>query len=279
MSNEAYVESILRVLGANVGIVLLVFGGIVVGCNFSGFPLVLFIFIIALLQGGMMVTAFNPTVGSSGRLTIADKVIGGIGLAAWMVVHLINSAIIIQHSLMVVLSTACVEVLLYGAVYAVFLKLFNVTSVRRASTAHKAVDIGGSMPSPASPFDNLEVTRREDALIACELLYALREPDIGDRYPRERFQEFVSNFLSDGKPVDVVERRAVELQLLIQQHYEAVNPPGQFRDLAELTTWYEKQLTLIENLGIADIYKRDYKVQLNERYSDLTARLLESLEP
>lgn len=125
----------------------------------------------------------------------------------------------------------------------------------------------------------IESHRREDARVACDLLYALREPDIGDRYSRQRFEEFVSTYLGDSKPIDVFERRAAELQQLIQQHYQAVNPPEKFRNLAELTTWYEEQLTLVENLSIADVYKRDYRAQLNERYSELTDRLLESLEP
>lgn len=125
----------------------------------------------------------------------------------------------------------------------------------------------------------IESHRRENARVACDLLYALREPDIGERYSRERFEQFVSTYLGDSKPIDLFERRAAELQQLIQQHYEAVNPPEKFRNLAELTTWYEEQLTHIENLSIADVYKREYSTQLNERYSELTERLLESLEP
>ncbi|MCB9924522.1 MAG: hypothetical protein H6822_20255 [Planctomycetaceae bacterium] len=121
--------------------------------------------------------------------------------------------------------------------------------------------------------------RREDARVACELLYALREHDIEERYPRKRFEEFVNTFVRDDNPVEVVERRAGELQRLIEQHYEAANPPEEFLDLAALTLWYEKQLATIEKLDVADIYKQSYKVQLNERYSELAERLMESLEP
>ncbi len=124
-----------------------------------------------------------------------------------------------------------------------------------------------------------ELQRREDARVACELLYTLHEPVIKKRYPRKTFQAFVNGYLGDDKPVAVVERRASELQSLIQQHYEAVNPPERFRDLADLTAWYEKQLQLIEGLGVAEVYKRDFAVQLNERYCELTAKVMESLEP
>lgn len=122
--------------------------------------------------------------------------------------------------------------------------------------------------------------RREDAIVACDLLYNLRAPDIGERFTREQFDEFVKKYMAADKGIDIVERRAAELQTLIQQHFEAVNPPTRFRDLSELTAWYEEQKQLIESLSVtdmdkADLYKKNFLMQLNDRYADLTHEILE----
>ena len=119
--------------------------------------------------------------------------------------------------------------------------------------------------------------RREDALLACELLYNLRSPDIGERFNREQFTYFVSTYMDQSKPVDVLENRAKELQRLIQQHYETGNPPERFADLVELSEWYAKQKDEIEGLSLAPAYKQDILIQLNERYSELTERIMEKL--
>lgn len=122
-----------------------------------------------------------------------------------------------------------------------------------------------------------EAKRREEAIAACELLYHLRAPDLGERFTREQLGEFVKKFMGADKSIDVIERRAGELQRLIQQHYEAVSPPSRFTDLAELTAWHERQRQQIGSLSVADMYKQDFLVQLNERYAELTQQTLEKL--
>ena len=124
-----------------------------------------------------------------------------------------------------------------------------------------------------------ENQRREDARVACELLYNLREADIRERFPRSQFQDFVDKYMTDNKAVDVVERRAGELQMLIQQHFETVKPPEKLTNLADLTGWFEDQKREIERLPVADIYRDDYLVRLNERYAELSERILDRLEP
>ena len=119
--------------------------------------------------------------------------------------------------------------------------------------------------------------QREDARVACELLYSLREPDIKDRFSREQFDDFVSKYLTDEKPVEIVQKRAAELQTLIQQHYEVIRPAEKFSSLAEVTQWYEDQKRQIEALPIADAYRHDYLVRLNEQYTELSERVMESM--
>lgn len=122
-----------------------------------------------------------------------------------------------------------------------------------------------------------EDQRREDARVACELLYDLREPDIGSRFAREKLDQFLGKYMDDGKPVEVVERWASELQLLIHQHYEVIKPSVKFSNLAQLTAWYEQQKSQVHDLTINELYKPDLLVRLNERYSELMERVLDAM--
>jgi len=119
--------------------------------------------------------------------------------------------------------------------------------------------------------------RREEAIAACEVLFHLRAPDIGNRFSREQFDEFVKKYMGEGKPIEVIEDRAGDLQQLIQQHYESVHPPMRFTDLSALTAWYERQREQIRSLSIKDVYKKDFLIRLNERYAELTQETLENL--
>ena len=121
--------------------------------------------------------------------------------------------------------------------------------------------------------------RRADARIACELFFSLYAHDIGDRFPKQSFDDFVRRYLGDEQPPELVEERAAQLRESIQRHYEQVNPPEKITDLGQLARWYEKHKRKIERLSVGDSYKQDYLIQLNERYADLTQQLLENLEP
>jgi len=121
--------------------------------------------------------------------------------------------------------------------------------------------------------------RREDARVACELLYNLHAPDLKERFPKEAFEDFVSKYMGDEQPPELVEQRAGQLQSTIQQHYQQVNPPENLTDLGQLACWYEKQKKTIERLNVHRSYKDDYLVQPNQRYAELTQNVLEKLEP
>lgn len=121
--------------------------------------------------------------------------------------------------------------------------------------------------------------RKEDALAACELLYALYAPEISDRFSRSQFDDYASKFMSETHTAEVVEHRAKDLQQLILNHHDKANPPEKFHSLEELAKWYAQQKESIEGLAIQDSFKQDYLVQLNERYADLTQQVMENLTP
>jgi hypothetical protein len=176
--------------------------------------------------------------------------------------------------------------------------LFRLVSRLAPSRPTTADDTRGETTSPEPPVDDSQASvdqsteqeaaaqriaddnkRRTDARIACELLYRLYSHDIGERFPEDSFDDFVRRYLGDEHPPQLVEQRAAQLRESIQQHYEQVNPPEKITDFGQLARWYEKQKKKIERLDVGQTYKDDYLIQLNERYTDLTQRLLEKLEP
>lgn len=176
--------------------------------------------------------------------------------------------------------------------------LFRLVSRLAPSRPTTADDTTGETSSPESPVDDSQASvdqsaaeeaamqqttdankRRADARVACELLYRLYSHDIGERFPKEYFDDFVQRYLGNEHAPELVEERAGQLRETIKQHYEQINPPDKFTDLQQLARWYTKHKQEIERLDVDQSYKDDYLIQLNELYSHLTQRLLEKLEP
>jgi len=119
--------------------------------------------------------------------------------------------------------------------------------------------------------------RRDDARASCELLYTLYAPEIADRYPRTVFDAFMTKYMGDAHPPEYVEERAEQLQSILRQHHEKVQPSLQFKTLAEIAEWFRKQKDEIDASPVDDPTKRVLLVQLKERYHELTANLLEKM--
>ncbi|CAK9076189.1 TraG-D_C domain-containing protein (Fragment) [Durusdinium trenchii] len=123
----------------------------------------------------------------------------------------------------------------------------------------------------------LAAQRRKDVLFACESFFLLYAPEIQDRFTRQQFDDFASKYMGSSETPETIESRGKQLQQLIRDHHERVNPPEKFHGLEELATWYAKQKQEVQALPIDDSFKADYLVQLNERYADLTQKVMENL--
>ena len=121
--------------------------------------------------------------------------------------------------------------------------------------------------------------RRHEARAACELLYCLHAPEIGPRFSRQMFDDFVARHLGDSHPPDEVERRARQLQDILRQHLEKVEPSPKRRSIEDRTAWYQETKQTIEALPIEDRAKRVQIAELNVRYMELMKEHLEGLEP
>ena len=73
--------------------------------------------------------------------------------------------------------------------------------------------------------------------------------------------------------------RAEQLQQIIQQHVEKVEPPETPYPVASLAEWYSSTKQLIESLPVEGRYKQAQLAQLNFRYAELVQTVMERMEP
>ncbi|TXT36026.1 MAG: hypothetical protein FD138_1132 [Planctomycetota bacterium] len=120
--------------------------------------------------------------------------------------------------------------------------------------------------------------RRDDAKAACDALFALAAPEIGTRFSKQDYIEFVSKYMADTAPPEVVEERAEQLKAIIRQHQERVEPSRSQKSLQELSAWFEERLGEIQSVPDERL-RKTLIVQLKARYSDLTSTMLAEMSP
>lgn len=122
--------------------------------------------------------------------------------------------------------------------------------------------------------------RRTDARAACDVLYALHVPEIGERFPREKYEAFVRTYMMDAHDPAEVERRGAELQALIRQHLSQAKPHERTpRSIQDLSAWFLEQEARILALGLGDEMKETHLLQLRVRYEELAQELFERDAP
>jgi len=120
--------------------------------------------------------------------------------------------------------------------------------------------------------------RGAEAVTGCQLLYSLHAPEIGVRFPKQAFDEWIKRMSDDQDPI-LVERKAEQLRRIIEHHCEQVKPTPKFSNIQELAHWFQEQKADIETLPLDERTKRAHLANLTEKYAELTTKLLENLHP
>ncbi len=121
--------------------------------------------------------------------------------------------------------------------------------------------------------------RRESARASCEIVYCLYAPEIGSRFSRQMFNDFVSVYMGDNRDPEYVEQRAQQLTETMQKHLEKIEPRKDKRSIEDLARWYQDVREKICAQGVEDKYRNAQLAQLNVRYRTLVQELLEELKP
>jgi hypothetical protein len=120
--------------------------------------------------------------------------------------------------------------------------------------------------------------RRDDAKAACDALFMLAAPEIGVRFSKQDYAEFVSKYMTNTAPPEVVEERAEQLKAIIQQHQERVEPLPKRKSLQEASAWFEERMSEIQSVPDERL-RKTLVAQLKERYSELTSAMLSEMTP
>jgi hypothetical protein len=121
--------------------------------------------------------------------------------------------------------------------------------------------------------------RRNDARAKAVLTFSRYASKLGGRFTQENLDHFVAAYMGDDQPPDAVERRAAELLQVLQEHAAAADPPEEKQTLDALARWFLAQKEHIQSLPLDDRAKRLHIVELTRRYNELSARLVEKLQP
>ena len=119
--------------------------------------------------------------------------------------------------------------------------------------------------------------RREEARIACEVLYALHAPDIGQRLTKETFDDFVKRRLGDDRTPEYVEERARQLREIIERHAEKVCPSPKESTVEETMAAYRLEVERITAAGLDPDWRDALLLKLKDQlFERLTRRTEES---
>lgn len=126
--------------------------------------------------------------------------------------------------------------------------------------------------------DKLAARRRADVRAGCELMYSMNAVELAARFPREVFDRFVSQYMGDADEPEAVEARGRQLQEVLRQHLQKKDAPEPADTLPGLATWYRKQRAQIEALP-NDPLRDTLLAQLQQRYAELTTKMIEETQP
>lgn len=118
---------------------------------------------------------------------------------------------------------------------------------------------------------------RENARFECENLYRLLAHDLQDRFPPELFDAYLTKYLSDDLPVDLIEQRVREFQQFLQQHLEKVRPSAG-RGVDALALWYQRQRDDILGSTLDDDRKDELLAELEDQYAELLKRSIKEFK-
>lgn len=90
-------------------------------------------------------------------------------------------------------------------------------------------------------------------------------------------EAFIKNYMGDNRSAEEVEARARQLEDMINQHIDAVQPAPRFKNIAELAQWYVTEKKRIEELPVDEIFKEQHLVQLHTQYAEMTQEVMERM--
>lgn len=132
-------------------------------------------------------------------------------------------------------------------------------------------------PVPSHPLSDRQ--RRDNARALCERLYWQYASDLGEKFTREDFAEYVKRYLSDDDPPELVEARAADFQSFLQDRVDEAEPEAKPVTVEEVEAWYQQEKQRVVRLD-TDERTRDRLLRtLHRRYHQLLEDMYDGAGP
>lgn len=106
--------------------------------------------------------------------------------------------------------------------------------------------------------------RRQEARAQVEMFYSLHAPEIGERFSRSMFDDFVRRHLGDDHEPDHVDERAKQLLAMLRQHLAKVQAPNAEESLEAILASFAERKKRIEATALDPREKELLTLQLDE---------------
>jgi hypothetical protein len=123
--------------------------------------------------------------------------------------------------------------------------------------------------------ENNAQRRREDYRAKAELFFNLYQPELGERFPKAHFDDFVARYMGDNHSAEDVEARGRQLQDLIHKHVEKAVPPRPTLNMDDVLAEYEKRRIKIERANLDAEWKETLLMSLRSQHLEKMHQLLE----
>ena len=267
---------LLPVVGSNVAIIVLAFIGLAVVSSFSEVALFVLLFIISLMQGGLMVRAFGPAVGSETHLSYGGKIVGVVGLIGWFLAHLLNAGIVAMSSIQGGLQAVLVELLVFGMLNMAVLSPFYLEPIRarhrKRQEQRGREEFERSRPEREQSqqltlkTQQAKAQQREQIGFDVRLFYDRYRRELADVFPEDKFAAYFHSFLTDATATDVFELRAERLKNMIRERLEISSRRRTlvFDSIEDVIAHYDDKRSLIISLPVEEEVQKEFLMQLDD---------------
>lgn len=107
--------------------------------------------------------------------------------------------------------------------------------------------------------------RREDARGRVELFFNVNAPELQNRFTRDMLTDYVTRYMGDERPAELVEERGETLMGVIRQHLDKAVPKGNAQTLDDVLATFEVRMRKIRESGLEDEDKQHLLIQLADQ--------------
>lgn len=116
--------------------------------------------------------------------------------------------------------------------------------------------------------------RREDARARVELFFNVNAPELAARFTRDMLADYLTRYMGDERPAEVVEERGETLLGVIRQHLDKAVPKPSAQSLDDVLATFQARMRKIRESALDDDDKQHLLIQLEEQREAAVARAI-----